>query len=387
VTDGGYLDGKTKGCRILHSAFASENSHHCPHISFAPMEDDKARILCQESAGRTASEFFSQYELDTMEDIAYEMGFPDSSYRHCEYDPNRTPDSPFDERPTLLRATDSVPMSYANDGQFQVYVTFIIWITLVLSGVGTEYLVWRMYLHGEWNAEKELKWRAAQFLFPLLSMTALGFAITGDFWALPFLVAAMWKLGFPETILLFYSALHDTSTSRAMRSVDSLNAVGTIIHHSSASLAVSALLANVINPNRDILQSILPLVMQHWFILLRYSHKMIYVLVETLLEIWFEWSLFSSLENVDNLHWIWGVLSISMVFAHWCYFVAGGISIMIPLFSSDAQPECDGMRRLSVLDARRKRMSDMVDSAESGDNDDGKKDKFEESEIAADDNL
>jgi hypothetical protein len=69
----------------------------------------------------------------------------------------------------------------------QVYVTFIIWITLVLSGVGTEYLVWRMYLHGEWNAEKELKWRAAQFLFPLLSMTALGFAITGDFWALPFL--------------------------------------------------------------------------------------------------------------------------------------------------------------------------------------------------------
>lgn len=149
-----------------------------------------------------------------------------------------------------------------------------------------------------------------------------------------------------ETILLFYSALHDTSTSRAMRSVDSLNAVGTIIHHSSASLAVSALLANgelsrvlllvyllllfllrrcystlsniaVINPNRDVLQSILPLVMQHWFILLRYSHKMIYVLVETLLEIWFEWSLFSSLENVDNLHWIWGVLSISMVFAHW----------------------------------------------------------------------
>ena len=85
-------------------------------------------------------------------------------------------------------------------------------------------------------------------------------------------VAAMWKFGFPgelsyfgnavviksmssfflnnaipivlETILLFYSALHDTSTSRAMRSVDSLNAVGTIIHHSSASLAVSALLAN-----------------------------------------------------------------------------------------------------------------------------------------------
>jgi hypothetical protein len=69
----------------------------------------------------------------------------------------------------------------------QVFVTFIMWITLVLSGVGSEYLVWRMYLQGEWNNALELKWRAAQFIFPLLCLTALGLAITGDFWALPFL--------------------------------------------------------------------------------------------------------------------------------------------------------------------------------------------------------
>ena len=55
---------------------------------------------------------------------------------------------------------------------------------------------------------------------------------------------------------------------------------------------------------------------------------------------------------------------------------------MIPLFSSDAQPECDGMRRLSLLAVRRA----SVISA-SNKYDDGKKDKFEESEIAADDNL
>jgi hypothetical protein len=47
-----------------------------------------------------------------------------------------------------------------------------------------------------------------------------------------------------ETILLFYSALHEKSISRGMRAVDSINAVGTIIHHSSASLCVSALLSN-----------------------------------------------------------------------------------------------------------------------------------------------
>ena len=60
------------------------------------------------------------------------------------------------------------------------------WITVVLSGVGAEYLVWQMFLRGDWNDSKELKWRAAQFLFPLLSLTALGLAITGDVWALPF---------------------------------------------------------------------------------------------------------------------------------------------------------------------------------------------------------
>ncbi len=119
LTDGGYLDGKTKGCRILHSAFAAENSDHCPHLSFAPMEDKKGRTLCQESKRRRPSDVFSQYELDTMAEIAYKMGFPESLYRSCEYDPNRTADSPFDERPTLLRATDSVPLSHFNDGQFQ----------------------------------------------------------------------------------------------------------------------------------------------------------------------------------------------------------------------------------------------------------------------------
>ena len=93
-----------------------------------------------------------------------------------------------------------------------------------------------------------------------------------------------------ETILLFYSALHEKSISRGMRAVDSINAVGTIIHHSSASLCVSALLCNgefrqvilliyllilclqrrlltfpnmiVIYPNRDVIQTLLPLVMQ-----------------------------------------------------------------------------------------------------------------------------
>ncbi len=131
ITDGAYVDGKTKGCHILHSAFAAENSDHCPHLSFAPMEDKKGRTLCQESKRRKPSDVFSQYELDTIAEIAYKMGFPESLYRSCDYDPNRTADSPFDERPTLLRATDSIPLSYFNDGQFQASAGMFVFGTVM----------------------------------------------------------------------------------------------------------------------------------------------------------------------------------------------------------------------------------------------------------------
>jgi hypothetical protein len=65
-----------------------------------------------------------------------------------------------------------------------------------------------------------------------------------------------------------------------------------------------------------------------------------------------------------------------------CYFAAGGIGLILPLLNSEALPEYDGMRRLSLLAVRRA----SVISA-SNKYDDGKMDKFEESEIAADDNL
>lgn len=120
ISAGGYLDGKSKGCRILHSAFAAENSAHCPHLSFAPMQDKMGRTLCQESKGRKAADIFSQYELDIIAENSYKFGFPTSHYRYCQYDPDRSKDSPYDERPTLLRATDSIPLTYASDGQFEV---------------------------------------------------------------------------------------------------------------------------------------------------------------------------------------------------------------------------------------------------------------------------
>ena len=74
----GYLDDKSKGCRILHSAFAAQNENHCPHLSFIPQEDYKGQIKCQKSEEVKPSDLFSAFELDTIKEQGREWGFDES---------------------------------------------------------------------------------------------------------------------------------------------------------------------------------------------------------------------------------------------------------------------------------------------------------------------
>jgi len=83
----GYLDDKSKGCRILHSAFAEINPKHCPHLSFIPMEDYGGRLWCQESGGVKAEELFSVEELGIIKKVANDQGYGDKMFTECEYVP------------------------------------------------------------------------------------------------------------------------------------------------------------------------------------------------------------------------------------------------------------------------------------------------------------
>ena len=58
VNLGGYIDGNSSGCRILHSAFAEKNPSHCPHISFMPVADQDGVTKCQDetTANRVSPE-------------------------------------------------------------------------------------------------------------------------------------------------------------------------------------------------------------------------------------------------------------------------------------------------------------------------------------------
>ncbi len=119
---------------------------------------------------------------------------PYTSVAACPYENDYEVDNGV---PKTLDFSESVPTEFLNDIQFQVYVGFIKYVTVIFAGLGMKYLVWRMVLKGDWDEDKEHRWRAAQFVFPILGATTVGLANTGNFLALPFLVITMWKLGFP----------------------------------------------------------------------------------------------------------------------------------------------------------------------------------------------
>jgi len=84
----GYLDEYTKGCRILHSAFAEQNEKHCPHMSFIPIPDYTGTLWCQKSDGVKAEDLFTPFELGKFKDYAIKSGFdPVTLTTTCPYDP------------------------------------------------------------------------------------------------------------------------------------------------------------------------------------------------------------------------------------------------------------------------------------------------------------
>lgn len=158
--------------------------------------------------------------------------------------------------------------------------------------------------------------------------TAVGLATTGNYLCFPILASSLWKFGFPETIMFFYSSLYDSALAPAKRIANFINGVGMAVHHSSSTLYVAMIASHVMPPTPDLLSVCLPLLMQHWFVMLKYGYKWPYIIIVTVLEGYFEWTMFSVYERVWALHWIAGVRVPSMLFAHWCYYLAGILRLL-----------------------------------------------------------
>jgi len=226
-------------------------------------------------------------------------------------------------------ATDKAPQAFMTSEQWSVYMGLIIWITCILAGFGLELLVYTQYFtSSKWTMTYEKQWLFAQFFFPVMASTFLGLATQHNYLCIPIMIVGLWKFGFPETILYQHLALFEAHASSIRRISNFLNGTGTILHHSAASLLVCMILPGVVKPTREVLDAPLILVTQHWFVLLKYVNKPAYIIVQLLLEIWFEWTVISNFEYYILEHWTVYLCAAVMLVAHWEYILSAGLSLI-----------------------------------------------------------
>jgi hypothetical protein len=224
------------------------------------------------------------------------------------------------------------PLSRMDNREFTVYLAIVLAVTINLSGLGLELLVWVSFLKNGWSETFEHLWKFAQFAFPLLVTASVGMSFHQDYMAMILFVPGVWKFGCPETFMYMHSALYSNNHSLCGGRVPNfLNGCGTAVHHSGSALYISVFLAGVAKPSPAEIGPVLIALMQHWFVLLRYVNKTLYMAIELVLEVWFEWSIFSNFhENATN-HWIFALGSSVMIAAHWMYLLAA----FLELISSD----------------------------------------------------
>ena len=134
-----------------------------------------------------------------------------------------------------------------------------------------------------------------------------------------------------------YCALFDTTQSNIKRICLFVEAAAAIIHHSSASLTMPMALVGIISIDRIVLDPILILCMQHLIILLTYFHKNMYILVQVLLEIWLEWTLFSNYEKTISNHWTLVLVASGLLLSHWMWFISGAVALFTERLDDDSK--------------------------------------------------
>ena len=125
-----------------------------------------------------------------------------------------------------------------------------------------------------------------------------------------------------------YLALHDSELCKRERIANMLDSVGLCAHHSAASLLICMFLAGVVKPEQSIYDSVLILCIQHVFTILQYSYKFIYIAIELILEVWFEWSVISNLELFLSNHWSVALCASVLLMSHWLYLICGVLRLI-----------------------------------------------------------
>jgi hypothetical protein len=244
---------------------------------------------------------------------------------------------------TKWKMTATSPTSHMDHQEFKRYYTLISWITVCITGFGSEAILGLHLLKSVSLENMKVLWHFAQFLFPLLALCSIQLAATQNGLCFIVLVGGLWKFGFPETASYLNQVMEwnrQTTLVDTLLTLGSLCAgVGMLLHHSSSCLLISCLHSGIVPITESILSCLLPLLMQHWFVIMKYHNKGVYTVIELLLEAFFEWEVFSNLQNLYGADWMVGLSACVMIFAHWLYLLSAVFDMIhakvAPASSSD----------------------------------------------------
>ena len=236
------------------------------------------------------------------------------------------------------------PTSYFSDLVFVRYYTLILWTTTVISGLGAEAIMGQHIVHRMSGQNAEVLWRYAQLLFSLFACIAI---FAQSIFGLPFLVFGLWKGGFPETIGHFAHAHHIITHEKKWTTQATsfyLQGMAVLLHHSSAAFVVVNVYTGLYRLGRPLLAVVLPLIMQHWFALIKYTSNATHDALCMCFEVMFEMELFGNLGNFTRQAGFDRTArgaAIAMVFSHWLFLMAGIIDFVHAWHEAKVQKEMD----------------------------------------------
>ena len=226
------------------------------------------------------------------------------------------------------------PLEHIPQAEWAWVTTYAVWICVLILGLGSEWVVGTVITARLSMESLEIFWKAAAFTFPLFVTISL---VSRSFWGLLFLVVGLWKCGSPETIVFFLMA-RNNNYSCAFRVQCAMNFLGTLLHHSATSLLIVSLTTHSEFLDRNVLSCTLPLVVQHWFVLVRYVDVRLYVIAELLIEFVWEWEVIFNIQNYHQCHgWNIVMIAATMLVAHWLYVGAATIKFCCPCLYTKAK--------------------------------------------------
>jgi len=228
-----------------------------------------------------------------------------------------------------------------SDDDFQLLFVCAITFIATLSGLYAEIFLGTRITAMIDDEESKWRWLYSQFAFSFLVVTAAG---CGSLLGLPFCVLAMFKFGYPEII----SFLHRGHTHFHNRNfaflADYMDGIGTLMHHSSAIFIITSLQMHYLQFDTVVITLLLPPILQHVGVKIKYFHKNAYIVITLMLEVWFQVEVFSLLGYVPKK--AVRIATCLLVLSHWLYFLSG----LLSMFLEREIPEDDDDDPLSFLD-------------------------------------